>query len=86
MTLKEGPREAWDTAMSAYPHARNGYDDYFDIATAESTVLLKTRIETYDIPNKAVVINGEKQSYDVIVNTLAFTVGLRWRHAAATEA
>lgn len=23
---------------------------------------------------------------DMIVNTLAFTVGLRWRHAAATEA
>jgi UDP-galactopyranose mutase len=69
VTLKEGPREAWDTAISAYPHAPNGYDDYFDIATADSTVRLSTRIETYDLPNKTVVINGDTQSYDVIFNT-----------------
>lgn len=68
-TLKEGPREAWDTAISAYPIARNGYDDYFDVATAEVTVRLKTRIETYDLPAKTVVIDGEKLTYDVIVNT-----------------
>lgn len=69
--LKEGPREAWDTAISAYPHAANGYDDYFDIATRNATVLLKTRIEEFDIANKTVVFNGEKKSYDVIVNTIS---------------
>lgn len=69
VTLKDGPREAWDTAISAYPHAPNGYDDYFDVATVDVTVRLKTRIETYDIPNKTVVINGEPETYDVIVNT-----------------
>src|SRR6266702_2923802 len=29
VTIKEGGRSAWDTAMSAYPIAFNGYDDYF---------------------------------------------------------
>ncbi len=71
VTLKEGPREAWDSAISAYPHARNGYDDYFEIATADTNVRLRTRIEAYDLPAKTVVVDGEKQSYDVIVNTLS---------------
>ena len=69
VTLKEGPREAWDTAISAYPYAANGYDDYFDIATANATILLRTRIEKYDLPNKTVVFGGEKKTFDVIVNT-----------------
>ncbi len=69
VTIKDGPRAAWDTALSAYPYAPNGYDDYFDIATAEAKVLLSTRIETYDIPKKTVVIKGEKMTFDVIVNT-----------------
>jgi UDP-galactopyranose mutase len=71
VTLKEGPREAWDTAISAYPHARNGYDDYFDVSTQDATVLLETRIEAFDIPNKTVTFNGETHSYDVIVNTIS---------------
>ena len=29
--LKSGPRAAWDTAISAYPWASNGYNDYFEI-------------------------------------------------------
>lgn len=70
VTLKEGPREAWDTAISAYPHARNGYDDYFELATAGAKVLLHTRIETFDIPAKTVVFNGEPHAYDAIVNTI----------------
>jgi len=70
VALKEGPnREAWDVAISAYPYAENGYDDYFDIATAEVKVLLNTNIEEYDLPNKTVVFEGEKRTYDVIVNT-----------------
>lgn len=71
VTLKDGPREAWDTAISAYPYAANGYDDYFSIATAGSKVLLKTKIAKYDLTAKTVVLNGEKRSFDVIVNTLS---------------
>ena len=69
VTLKEGPREAWDSAISAYPYARNGYDDYFEIATENVTVLMRTPIETYNIPEKTVIFNGEAHSYDVIFNT-----------------
>jgi UDP-galactopyranose mutase len=69
VALKEGSKEAWDTAISAYPHAADGYDQYFDLSTKDATVLLNTEIEHFDLPNKTVVLNGRKQSYDVIVNT-----------------
>jgi UDP-galactopyranose mutase len=71
VSIKEGSRTAWDTAISAYPIAANGYDNYFSIATAEAKVLLSTRIEKYDIPTKTVVVKGEKQTFDVIVNTIS---------------
>jgi len=71
VVIKEGERAAWDTAISAYPIAHNGYDDYFKIATADSKVLLGTRIESYDIPKKTVVIKGEKMRFDIIINTIS---------------
>jgi len=69
VTIKEGPRAAWDTAISAYPIAFNGYDDYFRISTEGVDVRLSTTVERYDIPNKTVVIGGEKLKFDVIVNS-----------------
>ena len=69
VALKKGAREAWDTAISAYPYAADGYDQYFELATAEATVLLNTQIEEFDLPAKTVILQGEKRSYDVIVNT-----------------
>lgn len=71
VTLKEGSREAWDTAISAYPVAPDGYDGYFDVATADANVLLGTRIEAYDIPAKTVTFNGARHTFDVIVNTIS---------------
>ncbi|MEI7532252.1 MAG: FAD-dependent oxidoreductase [Betaproteobacteria bacterium] len=71
VTIKEGARAAWDRAISAYPIAPNGYDDYFDIATVGTTVLLNTKITHFDIQNKTVVFNNEKHQYDVIVNTIS---------------
>lgn len=71
VTIKDGPRAAWDTAISAYPVAHDGYDDYFRIATAAATVHLGTRIERYDIPARTVVLNGETRTFDVIVNTIS---------------
>ncbi len=69
VALKEGPREAWDTAISAYPIAADGYDGYFAVATAGAKVLLRTRIDSYDLPAKTVTIGGVKRTFDVIVNT-----------------
>ncbi len=71
VTVKEGPRAAWDTAISAYPIAHNGYDDYFNIATAGATVHLGAEIERYDIANRTVWIKGEKFTFDIIINTVS---------------
>ena len=70
--IATGPKEVFHDAISCYPYAVNGYDDYFDKTTtsADLTVLLSTKIEHYDIKNKTVVLNGEKQKFDVIVNTI----------------
>lgn len=71
VALKDGPRAAWDIAISAYPIAANGYDDYFDFATAEAKVLLETKIEHFDIPAKKVYFNDSWKEFDVIVNTIS---------------
>lgn len=69
--LKSGPREAWDTAISAYPVAIDGYNQYFDIATRNATVLLNTKITKFDIKNKSVEFDGSMNKYDIIVNTIS---------------
>jgi UDP-galactopyranose mutase len=69
--LKSGPRAAWDTAISGYPIAMNGYNDYFDISTRSANVLLNTEIDSFDIPSKSVFFNGKLHKYDVIVNTIS---------------
>ncbi|MFM7820205.1 MAG: UDP-galactopyranose mutase, partial [Actinomycetota bacterium] len=71
VALKDGPRAAWDTAISGYPYAPDGYDYYFGFATKAARVLLSTKISSFDIPNKKVVIDGVAKSFDVIVNTIA---------------
>jgi len=71
VALKDGPRAAWDSAISGYPYAPDGYDYYFGFATQAARVLLSTTITNFDIPNKTVTFNGEKKSYDIIINTIA---------------
>lgn len=71
VTVKTGPRAAWDTAISAYPYAPDGYNRYFDFATEGVKVLLNTTIEHYDIPNKTVMLKGEKRRFDLIVSTIS---------------
>ncbi|MGD0074510.1 MAG: FAD-dependent oxidoreductase [Candidatus Binataceae bacterium] len=71
VALKQGARAAWDTALSGYPYAPDGYNKYFDISTAEAKVLLSTRIEHYDTPNKTFVIKGEKRKFDLVVSSLS---------------
>jgi UDP-galactopyranose mutase len=71
VTIKSGSRAAWDTALSAYPCAPDGYNRFFDVTTVGATVLLNTRIERYDIPGRAVWIGGEKMTFDVIVSSVS---------------
>ena len=35
VAIKRGPREGWDTAISAYPTALDGYNHFFDSAKAK---------------------------------------------------
>jgi UDP-galactopyranose mutase len=72
VTLKEGPRAAWDKAISCYPYAPDGYNGYFDIACAEvDHLLLNTFASAFDIPNKTVRINDEDRTYDIVINTIS---------------
>lgn len=71
VALKSGPRAAWDTAISAYPYAPDGYNSWFGRATEGVNVLLSTKIDTYDFVDKAVWFNGQKRQYDVIISTIS---------------
>ena len=71
VTIKDGPKAAWDTAISAYPYAHEGYNKYFDLASKKAKTLLNTKIENYDIENKQVTIKDEKYKFDIIVNTIS---------------
>ena len=70
VTIKDGPKRAWDTAISGYPYALDGYDKYFSIATENAKVLLNTSCKVIDINKKEVLINDEKKSFDIIVSTI----------------
>lgn len=80
VAIKEGPREGWDTAISAYPLATDGYDHYFDVATADVNVKLKTEIEAFDVENKRVQIAGEWHVYDLIITTVSPDMLLNFRY------
>jgi UDP-galactopyranose mutase len=71
VALKEGKRAFWSEWISAYPYNSNGYDDYFEIATKGTNVLLNTSIDNYEIEKKRVFYSGEWHSYDIIVNTIS---------------
>ena len=71
--IRSGPRAVWasDKVISAFPHAANGYNDYFDIATSEANPLLGCEIEEFDIEKSRVKIEGEWRTYDLIINTVS---------------
>lgn len=71
VNIKSGPKAAWDSAWSAYPYAPDGYNRYFGVATEGADVRLSTKIERYDLPNRTVWLDGDKQTYDVVVNTIS---------------
>ena len=48
----DGPKTAWDSAISAYPIASNGYNDYFDFATKNAKVILSKTFDDLDINKK----------------------------------
>ena len=71
VALKDGPRAAWDSAISAYPIASNGYNDYFDFSTKNAKVLISKTIENLDIDKKEITIDNEKYIFDIIISTVS---------------
>ena len=69
VTIKDGPKAAWDTSISGYPYASNGYDDYFNFATKKAKVLLSKHIDNFDIVNKKVHFDNEWHKFELIVST-----------------
>ena len=51
VTIKEGPKAAWDTAISAYPYAHDGYNHYFDLFVLLTVQLLKYLLELVGQPH-----------------------------------
>jgi UDP-galactopyranose mutase len=75
VALKEGPRAAWDEAISGYPEAPDGYNRYFDVATACARVLLNARAKLVDVGRKEFVISvgahAERRGFDLVVSTIS---------------
>jgi UDP-galactopyranose mutase len=70
VALKSGPRAAWDQALSGYPYAVSGYDDYFAIATQSAKVLLNMKIMGHNIENKEFLIDRAWHKFDLVVSTI----------------
>lgn len=71
VTIKKDARAAWTEAISAFPYAPNGYDDYFKIATQNTKVHLNTLIDCYDLENSRIKIGEEWHKYDVLVSSVS---------------
>jgi UDP-galactopyranose mutase len=71
VALKSGSKAAWDDAISGFPLAPNGYDDYFPLSTKDAKVHLNTNIEDYDIEKYRVKFGGEWYTYDIIISTIS---------------
>lgn len=69
--LKTGPKAAWTEAISAFPYAFNGYDDYFTACATGAEVILNTRIEVFDMERRRVQIRGAWRSFDIVVSTIS---------------
>jgi UDP-galactopyranose mutase len=71
VTIKKGGPECWSDAISGYPVAVNGYDDFFRISTENVNVLLNADSSTVNLEKKSFSIDGITKKFDVVINTVA---------------
>ena len=69
VAIKSGPREGWDSAISAYPEGIDGYDPVFDHARLVSNVRYSTTAQIIDPKRGTASLNGAAESFDLILNT-----------------
>lgn len=75
--IKKDSSHAWSEAISAYPIALNGYNDFFDKVQDFATFHMSCPIDEIRPETCEVVVKGAAQKYDKIVNTIALDVVLR---------
>jgi UDP-galactopyranose mutase len=75
--IKKDNSHAWSEAISAYPIALNGYNDFFDRVANFANVHLRNPIDEIRPDTMEVFISGEAHKYDKIVNTIALDVVLK---------
>ena len=71
VALKHGPREVWDTAISAFPESYDGYDPYFENATQDTTVLLGKPLLNAGTSLIRSFTSRKNRPVDVIINTIS---------------
>lgn len=80
VAIKHGPREGWDTALSAYPARLDGYDPIFKKAADCANVLFNTRVNDIDVGRRVASLNGTCTRYDLIINTAPIDSVMGFRH------
>ncbi len=72
-TIKKGSRAAFDDHISCYPYAKDGYNQYFDkiLKIKNVKVLFNSFANKFNLKRKTVQINGRKDSFDILINTIA---------------
>tara|TARA_B110000259_G_scaffold77950_1_gene91422 strand:+ start:9673 stop:10857 length:1185 start_codon:yes stop_codon:yes gene_type:complete len=67
---KDESKAAWDGAINAYPYAKDGYNQYFDIATKDTKVLLNSKVKVKNIKEKIFIINEKEEiKFDIVIST-----------------
>lgn len=79
VAIKKGPREGWDTAISAYPKNISGYNNFFLKAKDCANVSLETAVDQINEQNNEAVINGNTKKYDIIINSTPIDHLLNYR-------
>jgi UDP-galactopyranose mutase len=69
VAIKRGPREGWDTAISAYPIASDGYNLFFDSAKQKADLFIKGTVSHVEPGTLTASILNHSHSFDLIINT-----------------
>lgn len=69
VAIKRGPREGWDTAISAYPTAIDGYNKFFDSASQLVDVFIMGSVKKVDPGTLTVHLPHGAETFDLIINS-----------------
>jgi len=69
VAIKKGPREGWDTAISAYPLAIDGYNKFFDSALEKCDRRFEGYVESIKEKSLTAKMGDEEFTFDLIINT-----------------